>query len=147
MEIKLTEKESETYFHNALCNGADYLNGYGISLDYDKDDYLKAKKSLEDIIKEKNYPHWMTTTSSGDLLVGICCEDVWMQILKNGDKLTFVDEEGDGDQTNSITISDVHARVQLTPLIHLQNMIDENDDADTADVILQTVIWEEVIFG
>jgi hypothetical protein len=46
-----------------------------------------------------------------------------------------------------ITINDVYERVQNTPLDHLLNMINEEDDADTADVILQTVFYNEVVFG
>ena len=30
---------------------------------------------------------------------------------------------------------------------HLMDAINENDDACTADVILQTVIYEDIIFG
>ena len=46
-----------------------------------------------------------------------------------------------------ITINDVHAKVQTTDSRHLLDMINEQDDAITADVILQTVIYGEVIFG
>jgi imidazole glycerol phosphate synthase subunit HisF len=45
------------------------------------------------------------------------------------------------------TINDVYKRVQNTPLDHLLNMINEEDDAETADVILQTVFYNEVVFG
>ena len=46
-----------------------------------------------------------------------------------------------------ITINDVYERVQNTPFGHLLNMIEEDDDAETADVILQTVFYNEVVFG
>ena len=42
MKIELTHKESEDIFHGALCNGIEYLEGYGLSLDYSKDNYQKA---------------------------------------------------------------------------------------------------------
>lgn len=79
--------------------------------------------------------------------IEICTEDVWMEILRMGEKLIMFDFEGEGDMTRSITLADVHARVQKTPLDHLTDMINETDDATTADVILQTVFFEEVIFG
>ncbi len=131
MEIKLTPAESEEYFHNALCNGLSQMMGYGLDIDYDADDYKAAKESLN--AKSPN--------------VGVCFEDVFMEILRMGKKLSFKDIEGDGDMDKSITLEDVHNRVQKTPLDHLNDMIEENDDADTADVILQTVFYENIIFG
>ena len=125
MKITLTPEESETYFHNALCNGLSYVHGYGISLDYDEVEYRTAKLVL-------NNP---------------CFEDVLMQILRDGGKLTMVDYEGEGEMTRDITLKDVHEQVQNTPLHHLTNMIEENDDAETADIILQTVFYKEIIFG
>lgn len=125
MKVILTEEESLEFFHNALCNavGTGYINAHGIRLTYNEKEYQLSKSKL-------NNP---------------CLEDVWIQMLKDGYKLTLKDMEGDGDMT--ITIKDVYEKVQLTPFEHLSNMINENDDAETADVILQTVFYGEVIFG
>jgi hypothetical protein len=41
----------------------------------------------------------------------------------------------------------VHERVSKTPVKHLLNAVNEDGDAVTADVILQTVFFEEVVFG
>lgn len=127
MKITLTPKESEQYFYNALCNavGTNYMDGYGLEMSFFNRDYLAAKEKLQ----------------------SPCYEDVLMQILRDGKKLTFVDNESEGDMTRSITLADVHERVQLTPFQHLKDMIEENDDATTADVILQTVFFQEVVFG
>lgn len=127
MEIKLTPQESEEYFYNALCNavGTNYMEGYGLEMSFFSRDYLAAKEKLKDP----------------------CYENILMQILRDGKKLTFVDNESEGDMTRSITLQDVHDRVQLTPFAHLMNMINENDDAETADVILQTVFFQEIVFG
>jgi hypothetical protein len=124
MKIILTHEESEKYFHNALCNGYDYITSYGIDVDYDDAAYKAARAKLD----------------------SPCFEDVLLQLLKDGGSLTITDSEG-GVDTVIITINDVHERVQNTPFNHLTDMINENDDADTADVILQTVIYNEVIFG
>ena len=70
-----------------------------------------------------------------------------MQILRNGDKLSIIDHECDGEYDSSITLKDVHERVNLTPPNHLMDMVSENDDALTGDCILQSVFYEEVIFG
>ena len=125
MKITLTPEESETYFHNALCNGLLYIQYYGIDIEYELSDYGQARIKLE----------------------SPCYEDILMQILKDGGTLTMVDLEGDGDMTRSINLQDVHERVQNTPTDHLMDMIEENDDAVTADVIIQTVFYNEIIFG
>jgi hypothetical protein len=124
MKVELTKEESEKMFLDALCNGSGELAGYGISIDYTDEAYAQAKKSLENP----------------------CREDVWMQILKDGNELTFLDAE-DEDNTQVITIKDVHEKVQKTPHSHLMDMINENDDAITSDCILQTVIFGDVIYG
>jgi hypothetical protein len=125
MKITLTPQESEEYFFNALCNGLSYIEGYGLSIDFNATEYREAK----------------------DKLKSPCYEDVFMQLLRDGNNLTLVDEEGEGDMTRSINLKDVHERVQNTPLRHLMAMIDEEDDADTADAILQTVFFSDIIFG
>ena len=125
MKVTLTKKESEHLFYIALCNGGEYICGYGIELDFKKSDYEKAKSKLE----------------------SPCYEDVLMQILRDGGELKIVDYEYDGEYNKSITLKDVHDKVQETPIEHLMDAINENDDACTADVILQTVFYGELIFG
>lgn len=129
MKIILTKSESEEYFYNAMCNGLGYMGGYGLVLDFDKKQYDTAKEAL---VKESN---------------GACYEDILMEILRLGGKLTFVDEEGDGDMTRSIDINDVHERVCKSPTSDILDMHDGTDDAGTADTILQTVFFEEIVFG
>jgi hypothetical protein len=133
MKVVLTKEESEVMFHNALCNaiGTGYMSSYGLELSYDDDKYKSAKAQL----KEKN------STESP------CYEDVLMQVLRAGGQLTFEDIEGEGDMTRSIKLADVHKRVQKTPFRHLADAINENDDAVTADAIVQTVFFKEVVFG
>ncbi len=127
MKITLTPQESEEFFYNSLCNavGTGYMDSYGIKLVYSETMYEKAKNKL----------------------TNPCFEDVLMQILRDGNGLTFHDIEGDGEYTRTISLEDVHNKVQLTPVIHLQDMINENDDVTTADVILQTVFFDDIIFG
>jgi hypothetical protein len=133
MEIKLTPQESEEYFYNALCNGLGYVSSYGISLDYSDEDYAEAKKKL---LVER--PEFFA-----------CFEDVLMEMLRMGYSLIMVDEEGDGDEdsNSTITLKDVHERVSKAPVRHLMDMINENDDAETADVVIQQVFFNDIIFG
>ena len=129
MEIKLTHSESENYFYNALCNGLYELGLYGLEFNHDPDQYKLSKSRL----KEQN------------LNESICSEDVLMQMLRDGYTLTIVDS--DSEIEYPITLTEVHERVQLTPVNHLMDMVNEQDDAITADVMLQTVFFKEVIFG
>lgn len=127
VSIVLTPEKSEELFHNSLCNGHQIAH-YGLSLEYDNKEYQKAKNSL---IKKKVTP---------------CLEDVWLEMLRMGYTLTLVDNEN-GEDDKPITLKEVHERVQKTPIRHLMNAINEEDDGDTADVILQTVFYKDVIFG
>lgn len=130
VSIDLTPEKSEQIFFDSMCNGMSYLRGYGLVLDYDKSDYNKAR----DLLKEQGKGM-------------ICREDVWMQILRSGGKLTIIDEEGGDDERFDITLKEVHERVKLTDISILMEMLEERDDATTADCILQTVFFNDVIFG
>jgi hypothetical protein len=144
MKIILEKEEAEKHFHNALCNGT-YFFRYG-TFDYKDKDYAKAKKTLAAKIKAGNIPHTMSAV--GKEVPTICREDVWMEILHNGAKLKFIDDvEGEGLYTREIGLAEVHARVQDTPLWALQQMIDDEDDAETAEVMLQQVFFGEIVFG
>jgi hypothetical protein len=131
MKIVLTPAEAEDIFYNSLCNavGTGYMEGYGLRLQADRSQYKNSREHLERLGKDT------------------CYEDVLMQILRDGGSLTFVDIEGDGDMTRSITMKEVHERVEKIPISNLCNIHEETDDAADADIVLQTVFYEEVIFG
>lgn len=131
VNITLSNEVSEDFFYNSLCNGLSYMSGYGLELHTDENEYKQSKKNWQ----EKN-PN------------DTCCyEDVLMQMLKDGYKLTFIDNECEGEYTRSITLKDVHDKVKNTPIRFLYDMIQQNDDAETSDVILQTVFFDDIIFG
>lgn len=128
MEIKLTPEESEDIFYDALCNavGSGWISSYGLEMGYNQEDYDAAKAKLG------NTP---------------CYEDVLMQILRDGNVLKIYDLEGQGAFDATITMKDVHEKVCQTPLYHLQDMINETGDVVTADVVIQQVFYNEIIFG
>lgn len=130
MKIVLEKQEAEDLFYNSLCNGLNELSYYGLQLSFFDADYEAAAKKLKD-----------KATST------VCYEDVLMQILRDGKKLSVIDHEMGGDYSVSIDLNDVHERVALTPIRHLMDAINENDDAITADCILQSVFFKEVVFG
>lgn len=130
MQIILTPQESEDFFHTALCNGLSYIDGYGLELTYKNLDYRKASETLR--AQSISAPAW---------------EDILMQILRQGDTLRIVDHECDGEYSRDITLADVHTHVPTAPMSRLLDMYNEDDDAETADVILQWVAYQEIIFG
>ena len=130
MKIILEKQEAESMFYNSLCNGLNELSYYGLQLSFFDADYVKAAKKLKE-----------TATDT------VCYEDVLMQILRDGKKLSVIDHENGGDYSVSIDLNDVHERVELTPIRHLMDAINEDDDAVTADCILQSVFFKEVVFG
>lgn len=125
IKLKLGKEISEEFFYNALCNGLPSMRSYDLEFSYNSKEYIKSRDKL-------NNP---------------CYEDVLMQMLKDGYKLTLIDNEYGGIYTKSISLDDVHKKVQKTDLLHIINMINEQDDAETADCILQTVFFDNIIFG
>jgi hypothetical protein len=117
--------EKELVFYDALCNGLGALRGYGIEIGYDLDLFRKAKENL---------------SSSA------CYEDILIRILQDGGKLFSIDHES-GEYDYSISIKDVHERIPLVPNHILMDYIQKRDDVDSADVVLQTVFFKEVIFA
>jgi hypothetical protein len=135
MEITLSHSESEDIFYRALCNavGTGYMNGYGIELTTDEKQYDEARAQL--------------LTSSDITKEAVCYEDVLMQILRMGGSLTFVDHEGEGEMDSTIKLEDVHRFVEDTEPHSILNFINENDDAEDADAVLQTVFWKQQVFA
>jgi hypothetical protein len=129
MNINLTHEESEAHFYNAICNGLGELKYYDLDLDYDAKEYKAAKQQLSDKQPDTQ----------------ACWEDVLMEMLRSNNTLWIVDEND--NERHPITLDLVHERVQQTPVNHLMNAINENDDATTADCIIQTVIYGDVIYG
>jgi hypothetical protein len=123
LTINLTNELSEEIFFDCLCNGLGQLSGYDIELEFDANHYKDAKEKL---------------TSP-------CYEDVIMQILRDGNPLQFIDMAG--DETKTIYLQDVHECVKKAPIEDLLAVINEDSDANNSDIILQSVLYGEVIFG
>ena len=125
LKISLTNELSEEIFYNALCNSMDYMcSSYGLDLRYKESDYKNAKAKL----------------------TNPCIEDVWMQMLRDGSKIGLKDLEG-GMGTEYITLDTIHERVKNVPITDLLDMIDENDDATTGEIVLQIVFLNEIMYG
>lgn len=117
--------------HDCLCDGLHYFGGYGIDIGYDKEEYKKAKEQL--VSEEKKE---------------ICFEDVIMQILIGGGELKFTDVEGEGCNDSSLKLTEkIYNRFRKIPNERLLNLIKEEYDADDADVVIQTLVYGEILFG
>lgn len=125
MQIILTHEESEEYFLSALCNGLNYsLSMWGWQLDYKETDYQECRNKLD----------------------SPCLENVYMQMLRDKKPFTFCDAEGD-EPSVSLTLELIHERMNHVPVKDISDMVNENDDAGTADTILQTILFDKIIYG
>jgi hypothetical protein len=139
MEILLNDKEVKEVLHNALCNGLGWISGYGLSVKISKEDYAKAKNSLKD-------EDFNVDSMVGSINIGICMEDVLMKHLEDGNELEFYDSE----QEEEVGFTFEQAKENLKDenvTKHIMDMLNENDDAITADCILQTALYGEIVFG
>ncbi len=145
VKITLSNEKSEELFHSALCDGIQILSNYGLEFDYKNVEYNKASKRLEVKINKGEIPTGMIVFKNEKPT--ICREDVWMEMLRLGFKLKVIDKENDGEYNRSIGLAHVHNRVQETPIRHLSDAINQEGDSITADVIIQTVFFRDVIFS
>jgi hypothetical protein len=67
-------------------------------------------------------------------------------MLKKGKTFVAKDVEEIEDSTE-FTLKSMHSNFNLIPFRFLSDMIQEQDDADTADVILQYLILGDHIYG
>ncbi len=129
MKVILEHQESENLFYDALCNGLNELSYYDLEIDWDEYEYKDARIKLKALTPDES----------------ICLEDILMQMLRSGNTIWVVDIND--DERHPITLQLIHDRVANTPNRHLMDAINERGDATTADCILQTVIYDEVIYG
>ena len=130
MKIVINKEELRTVIENALFNGLAWVQGYGLSVTIQREQYDTALAVIE---------------AEGKLDT-ICYEDVLMQHLISGEALEFYDAEG--EETVGFTLE--QAKVNLASeegAEYVMDMLNENDDAITADSILQIAIYGEIIFG
>lgn len=117
----------EEYLHTALCDGLNEVRHWGFTTRYNNSqyeleaDYFRAKR--------------MTP----------CYEDVLMRIIENGGKIKFVDLEG--DMTTSLDKEKLHENIKYVPERVLNNIKNEDYDAEDADIFLQCILFKEITFG
>ena len=127
MTIKLSETEIKDVIKTALCNSMNELGGYGFEWDKNAMNYSKYR------------------------FEGACLEDVIIKALEGGEGFFVIDVEGGDDEVSSFTLntaietfntndnSDFHDAIL--------NILKETDDAIDGDIILQTLLFGEVVYG
>lgn len=133
MKIILEKNEALQYLHDALCNGLGYIYQYGVEVSNDQVDYDKAKEWLK---ANKGTCMWDASD---------CYEDILMAMVMTCG-LRFEDREC-GVDAEQIHVDTLVERMQLVPAKWILQMADENDDAETGDVIIQCLLFGEIVFG
>ena len=130
VSIQLTESFKKEILLNSLCNGLGQLQCYGLELSWDDSDYSEAKKSYYERTKK---------------ISGACYEDILMEILTMGKHLSFLDHET--DEVFYLTMDLALQNLDKLEVERVIQLIDESDDGETADVVLQTCLFGEIVFG
>lgn len=121
--MKLSNEQLKSLLLSILCDGLYNMHGYGFELDYSESAYHIARAKL----------------------TNPCIEDVQLQMLIDGEGLTFTDLEG--DNTVTLTWDIAMENHSLIPLDILGDCVETGGDADSLDLCLQYILFKEIIFG
>jgi hypothetical protein len=130
VSMKMSEDFKKEIIFNSLCNGLGQLQCYGLELYWDDSDYSKAKKSYYDRTQK---------------ISGACYEDILMEILTMGKQLSFIDEES--EETHFFKLDSALKNLDNLPPQWILQLINEEDDGETADVVLQFCLFNKIVFG
>lgn len=123
--VTATQEEKLEVVLNSLSNT--YLfNGNLLSLKYSDKIYNKYSKQL----------------GNDD----VCYEDVLIAIIKAGEVIKIYDEEGE-EYVGELSLNKIEANWDSIRSEDILDIIKENDDADTADNILQCLTLGSIIYG
>lgn len=120
--------------HHCLCNsGLTFFGGYGLSVDWPDGDYQVAAEKLQ------------TAFDFG--ANNVCHEDVLIQIIKDGNRIVIRDDEDNGAIVGNLSLVTIHGNWDAIRQSDLLELYHEQDDADTADCILQTLCFGSIVYG
>ena len=97
---------------------------------FNDEDYTEAKKSYY----KRNNQNSVA-----------CYEDILLEILTMGKHLSFLDNET--DEVFHLSFELALSNLDKLEVERVIQLIDETDDGETADVVLQTCLFGEIIFG
>ena len=139
MKIEFSKEDAEKILYDSFCNGGlGELSYSSVSVDWESHpntlNYANARKRLKE---------------SG--MESICIEDVYIEILKNGDEIIFTDYEGEELIPLNLDVALINFNsISDAEKIELAKLIDEDDcSTDVWDCFnaIQYALYQEVIFG
>lgn len=138
MRIEFSKNDVQKIIYDAFCNGGlEQLKYASVGIDWDlpsnSDNYSNSKKRL----LEKG-------------ITDICREDIYMEILTNGDCITFTDFEA--DEIINMNLDDAISNLNSlddAEQLELAELLNEDCTADACDYYnaIQYALYCEVIFG
>jgi hypothetical protein len=142
MKIEFSKQDAEKILYDSFCNGAlSELYFCGIEVYWENNpnamNYTNAKNRLKEKQKENET---------------ICIEDVYIEILKNGDAIIFTDYEGGSDELIELRLDDALLNINSISdenKIELAKLLHEDCDADAWHYLnaIQYSLFKEVIYG
>jgi hypothetical protein len=134
MKLLMSKEEMLKVLYSSLCNGGlTDLYHCGVELQLGKE-YDKAKARIK-----KRQAKAKTEDT-------ICYEDVLVELLRGGDKLTFSD--ANDETTVGFTLDEAIERLSAEEFgKEIFETVNEQDDACTGFSLLQGAIYGEVIYG
>ena len=129
--INITKKITDGDLINILCGATGSACSWCSDINFDNNCYKKAKNNLIEVYKNNK---------------DICYEDVLLQMLKNGDVITFYDEEDDEEFLLSLDVFIKGIERYMSSDDCSSMDIDEWDDIDF-DGVIQYAFFNELVFG
>ena len=130
----ISDLQKLSILYSALCNSYSMNNsGYWLSeLQMEDEFYVATKEIMKKIMPIEG--------------AKFCIEDIFIQYLLEGYELKVVDAEDDSNDT-TLNLQKVLANFSKLDFTVLSNYIQGNDDANDGDLVLQTLVHGEVLFG
>ena len=69
-----------------------------------------------------------------------------MQILKDGNSITFIDVKGKGEYTEFLSLRKAFQNIPKVSLRTLLEFEEGMEDTNSASIVLQTILYEEIVF-
>ena len=129
LSITMSDEYKKEILFNSLCNGLDELGFYGLQLEIDEDIFNEAKESW----KEKNKNQLP------------CYENIIFEMLEMKNIINVIDLENDERHYFKLDLAIQY--LDKLPTHCILQLLNEEDDVTTADIVLQTCLFGEVVFG
>ncbi len=143
MKLSLNKKEMLNVLHSSLCNGGLIELRYcDVELAITEKEYVSAKNRLKKQISEGNNEN----VYSGHDGPTICLEDVYLEILREGKAINFMDHN-DGKKIGFTLNKAIKSLSKEEFASDVLKTVKHEDDAWTGFNIIQGCLYGDVIYG